>query len=441
MKLHSYQERAVAHLHRYPRSALFLEMGLGKTAVALCALAPDNFPVLVVAPKRVAEHVWLQEAVKWRPDLEVVLAAGSPVARKAALASGAEVIVIGRDNLKDVPLGHFRTIILDELSSFKSQSSIRFKLARKFTKEAKYVWGLTGTPASNGYLDLWSEVFLLDRGERLGTGITKYRHRYFIADYILKSGVVTSWRPRPGTRGRVNRLLKDICLSMSVEDYLELPPVMYNQVNVDIPMRAYRDMKRTLVADLTDVIGPAAIHTAANAAVASSKLMQITSGFLYSDTPGYPVSRIHNAKTDAAREIVDGTGSPVLIFYHFTEERDALRDAFPLAFDIDDAGAIERWNEGKIPVLLAHPAAAGHGLNLQYGGHTIIFVTLPWSLEEYEQAVGRIARQGQTKSVVVHHIVAPGTVDEEVLKALRGKASVQNALMEYLSEERALRSS
>lgn len=434
MKLHAYQELAVDHLHQHPHAGLFMEMGLGKTATVLSALEPEHLPALVIAPKRVAEMVWPEERQLWRPDLGMALAVGSPPARRKALESMCDVVVIGRDNIADVPEGRFRTIVLDELSSFKSHASNRFKIARRLTKAPGYVWGLTGTPSPNGYLDLWSELFLLDRGARLGTGVTHYRSRYFVEDQYVK-GHAVSWKLRPGARERIDALISDICLSFLAEDYLDLEEPIYNRVAV--PNRVagiYREMRDNLVADLR-LIGADALHTAANGAVLSNRLSQITSGFLYSDNLGGAPTRLHHEKSKAVREIVDGTGSPVLVFYRFLEELDELRRAIPEAATIDEIPDLQRsWNAGDVPVLLAHPASIGHGLNLQKGpGHTMVFVSPPWSLEEYQQSVGRLARQGQAHRVTVHHLVIPDTIDDVILDALLEKRSVQDALLRYLA--------
>jgi SNF2 family DNA or RNA helicase len=412
-----------------------MEMGLGKTATVLSALTPEHLPALVIAPKRVAEHVWSKERSIWRPDLSIAVAKGTPTQRGAALAQQCDVTVIGRDNIKDVPVGFYRTIVLDELSGFKSRSTQRWKVARKLTRDVENVWGLTGTPAPNGLMDLWAQVALLDGGDRLGKGITAFKYRYFVPVNRLPNGVIVEWVIRPGASQRIQSLISDICLSMSAKDYLDLPPVTHNEVTVEMPQRAYKvykDMKDTLVADLR-VLGNGAVHTAANAAVLTNKLSQISAGFLYSDTPGGPTTQLHQEKVKAVQEIVEGTGSPVLVFYRFKEEFEALRTALPEAVPIDARGALDRWNAREIPVLLAHPASAGHGLNLQHGGSTIIFTTLPWSLEEYQQSVARLARQGQTEHVVVHHVVSAATIDRAIGERLLNKTSVQEALMKYLS--------
>lgn len=468
--LHDYQERARDHLQQNPRAGLFMECGLGKTGTTLCALEDRHLPALVIAPKRVAEMVWSEERPLWRPDLSMAVAVEPPSvqcvgftksgrrcestvvgadrchrhggpgsisaeeARLAALKSGADIVVISRDNIGDVPLKHgFQTVVLDELSSFKSHSSARFKVASKLTKSPEHVWGLTGTPAPNGYLDLWPEVFLLDRGQRLGNRITAYRERYFrVSNY--QNGFPVSWTLRPGARERIDALLKDLCLSFLAEDYLNVPEPIFNRVLIPNPVAGiYREMKSNLAADLR-LLGLDALHTAANAGVLSNRLSQITAGFLYSDNLGGAATRLHHEKTKAVREIVDGTGSPVMVFYRFTEELEALQKAIPEASTIDVPNLQRSWNAGDIPVLLAHPASIGHGLNLQKGpGHTMVFTTEPWSLEEWLQCIGRLARQGQRNRITVHSLVIPGTVDEVVSSALLTKESVQDALMRYLA--------
>lgn len=425
-RLHEYQRLAVAHLHTHPRAGLFLEMGLGKTAVTLQALTAQHLPVLVIAPKRVAEKVWPVEVPKWRSDLTVQVAAGGPSKRAAALASGADIVVIGRDNIKDVKPGQFRTVVIDELSGFKSRGSLRWKTARKICERASFVWGLTGTPSPNGLMDLWAQVFLLDQGEALGRTLTAFRKRFFSIGRQLPSGVVIEWNLRAGAPERIEALLADTCISMRAMDHLDLPPVTYNPVTVPMTPAAakiYDRMTASMVAQIGDNT-----HTAANAAVLTGKQSQITAGFLYGEE-GEATTEIHTEKVSAALEVVEGTGSPVLVFYRFLWEKKALLDALPGARLVDERGALDAWNRGEVPVLLAHPASAGHGLNLQAGGHTILWATMPWSLEEYAQSNARLARQGQTHPVVVHQLITPGTVDEAILARLEERVSVQEALM------------
>ena len=441
--LHEYQRQAVQFLHGRRKAGLFLDMGLGKTAICLTALNEDSLPALVTAPKRVAENVWEPEAALWRPDLRVVVAKGTPKSREAALASGADIVVIGRDNLADaVPhAGRFKTLIMDELSGWKSRASLRWKAAKKITQSPSvtHVWGLTGTPSPNGLLDLWPQMFLLDGGLRLGTTLGGYRNRYFSPGRQLPNGVITEWNLRPGADKRIHKLLDDLCLSMGTEGKVDLPPVTYNTIHVPLPPKVrqiYKAMKNDLVADVSLLGGE--VHSAVNAAVLTSKLAQICAGFMYVDDAdirdrAYDV--LHKEKAKAVAEIVAGTGSQVLVAYRFQAELDLLKEELgSLAHTIDEDGVIQRWNSntGQVPVLLAHPASAGHGLNLQHGGHTMVWATMPWSLEEYMQMNKRLARQGQKHPVVIHHLVAPHTVDEAVQQRLAEKKTVQQALLDHL---------
>ena len=443
LQLHDYQRQAVQFIQERRKAGLFLDMGLGKTAISLTALNADSLPALVTAPKRVAENVWEAEAALWRPDLRVVVAKGTPKTREAALASGADIVVIGRDNLADaVPHAHrFKTLIMDELSGWKSRASIRWKAAKKITQapSVTHVWGLTGTPTPNGLLDLWPQMFLLDGGNRLGTTLGGYRERYFVAGRQLPNGVITEWNLRPGADKRIHKLLEDLCLSMDTDGKVDLPPVTYNTISVPLPPKVrqiYKSMKNDLVADMTVLGGE--IHSAVNAAVLTSKLAQICAGFMYVDDAdirdrAYDV--LHKEKVAALKEIVEGTGSQVLVAYRFQAELDLLKEGLgSLAHTLDEDGVIQRWNSntGQVPVLLAHPASAGHGLNLQHGGHTMVWATVPWSLEEYMQMNKRLARQGQKHPVIIHHLIAPHTVDEAVLQRLAEKKSVQQALLDHL---------
>lgn len=429
-RLHEYQKVAVGHLHENARAGLFLEMGLGKTFSVLAALEPEHLPVLVIAPKRVTEKVWPSEVAKWRPDLTLALAAGSPITRKNALVSGADIVAISRDNMKDVPANHgFRTIVLDELSSWKNRGTQRWKHAKAITKMTPYVWGLTGTPTPNGLMDLWPQMYILDKGKRLGTTLTSYRKTYFTEGRRIANGTVVEWDLRRGAERAIHERLSDICLSMKSKGLIDIPPVTFNDVDVPLPpaaRKAYQQMKIDLVAE----IGDGKIF-ALNPAVVTGKLSQITAGFLY-DEDGV-ATWLHDEKIKTVQEIVDGTGSPVLVFYRFRAEKDALLKALDGARTIDEKGVLDDWDAGKVPVLLAHPASAGHGLNMQTGGHTIVWSTMPWSLEEYEQSNARVARQGQEHPVVIHRLLVPDAVDENILARLEKKASVQDAVMSALA--------
>lgn len=453
-RLRDYQLAGVAFLQSHARAALWLDMGLGKTAVALTALTLDHLPALVVAPKRIAEEVWPEEARTWRPGLRVASATGRPAARNAALAAGAageaDLVVLGVDNLADAlpHISGYSTVIIDEASKFKSHRSARFKVMRQLTTD--HLWELSGTPSPNGLLDVWAPIYLLDRGARLGRNISAYRDRYFEVGklrngrpaIIPATGVVTSWVPKPGAAESIHRALEGLCLSMSTEGRVELPPVTVNEVTVPLSstvMRHYRKLKRELVVDL-DMLGNIS-HSAPNAAVMTAKLSQITSGFLYDyDELGQPTGTytvLHRDKVNAVAEVVEGTGSPVLVFYRFKAELELLRETIKEAVHIDDPrddgrSQVAAWNAGDVPVLLAHPASAGHGLNLQHGGHTVVWSSLPWSLEEWEQANKRLARSGQTHPVIIHTLVSPRTVDGEIIAALTDKKSVQDALLDHL---------
>ena len=412
----------------------------GKTAASLSALTPEHLPALVIAPKRVAETVWPGETKKWRPDLRCSVAAGSPVQRLSSLLRPADVVALGRDNMKDLTpeiSRLYRTVILDELSGFKDYSSQRWKIANPLTLSMPHVWGLTGTPTPNGLMDLWSQTFLFDRGARLGRNITTYRSRYFYPGRQLPSGVITEWILRDGADEKIHALVEDLFLSMGTEGRIQLPPTTLNKINIALPPKAravYKKLKRDLVVDLQAILGEGRIHTGVNPAVLTGRLSQVAAGFLYPDEfdAGSPTDIIHREKINAVQEIVEGTGAPVLVFYRFKQEREMLMAALPGAVPIDAPGAIDDWNAGKVPVLVAHPASAGHGLNLQHGGCTIVWTTLPWSLEEWQQGNKRLARQGQKNPVVIHVLLAERTVDSAILETLEKKASVQDALLRHL---------
>lgn len=446
-QLHQYQRDAVEFVRARRRAGLLLDMGLGKTCISLTALSSETLPALVVAPKRVAEEVWSTEAELWRPDLRVVVAAGTAAKRKAALESDAEIIVISRDNIADaVPYaGKFKTFIIDELSSFKNRATARWRAAKKICKDMPYVWGLTGTPAPNGLLDLWSQMYLLDNGESLGTTLGGYRERFFTPGPQLPNGVVTRWDLRPGAQTRIHQLLERNCLSMATEGRVNLPPTTTNLVEVPFSPKVrsvYRELKKKLVVvldDLNDVVG-SQVFSASSAGALTAKLSQITAGFLYEeDADGSPLGSqhytvLHRDKAKAVEEIYEGTGgSPLLVAYRFRAELDILQEVLgDRAHTLHEPGIIARWNRGEIPILLVHPASAGHGLNLQHGGHTMVWATLPWSLEEYQQTNKRLARQGQKHPVVIHHLITPRSIDPLVLQSLTDKTEVQKALLEHL---------
>lgn len=462
LALHDYQIVARDFLRGRDRAALMMDMGLGKTAASLSALEPWHLPVLVVGPKRVAEEVWEVEKDLWRPDLTLAVAKGSPARRAEILASDCDILVVSQDNLRDVEKVDrdtpFRTLILDELSGYKNRSSVRWKTARSIIKRhgVPHVWGLTGTPAPNGYLNLWAQVALLDEGARLGKNITTYRSRYFSPGRQLPNGVIIEWNLREEAEAHIKAKIQDICLAMESEGRVKIPDVTVNFVPVELPAparKAYRTLAEDLVVDLRDVFG-GEIHSAGDAATLSTRLSQMTAGFVYEDPrfedtgefgeDGLPIlthvnpgchTVLHTAKVDACREIIESphTGG-VLVLYRFIAERDMLlRGLEGLGVTcVDEPNSIRRWNAGEIPVLLAHPASVGHGLNLQRGGHTCVWTSLPWDLELWEQANKRLARQGQTDPVVIHVLLANKSIDHLVLRSLRDKEYTQHDLLAFL---------
>lgn len=448
LTLHDYQLVARDFLRGRPQAALMLDMGLGKTASVLAALEPRHLPVLVVAPKKVAENVWEEERDLWRPDLTIAVVKGEPAARHALLALERDVIVISRDNLRDVlavkRATPFKTLVLDELSGFKSRASVRWKTAFAIAwklRGVQHIWGLTGTPAPNGYLDLWPQIALLDKGERLGKNITTYRSRYFYPGRQLPSGVIIEWILRPEAEAHIKAKIEDICLSMETEGRIQLPEVTYNVVPVPLSpkvMKIYKEFEDNMVADLRDVFGPGALHTASSAAVVSSRLSQLTAGFMYVDDAAnhdYAFTEIHTEKMDALKEIIDSPHhGGVLVFYSFRAELEMIKRELKDygCVEINEDGAVKAWNRGEVPVLLAHPASAGHGLNLQHGGHTIVWTSGTWDLELWEQGNKRLPRQGQKHPVVIHLLAAPKTVDMRMRSVLIDKAELQGDLLDYL---------
>jgi SNF2 family DNA or RNA helicase len=437
LKLHGYQEVARDFLQGRPQAGLFLDLGLGKTATTLSALTPDHLPALVIPPKRVAEHVWPSERALWRPDLSLSLAIGEPAKRRAALDAGADLTVLSRDNIRDAVGRRYRTIVLDELSSFKAgHSGMRWKAARKITSLADVVWGLTGTPTPNGYLDLWPQIFLLDRGKRLGTSVVGYRNRYFIPTKYVWNGnqqVPVGYELREGAEERIKDLLEDMCLYMEAADYLPGEPPTYNNIEVELPSsvrKLYEQMRKDLVVDMELIGGD--VFSAANQAVLTNKLAQITAGFIYSDEQDGTYTDLHNAKLEALQEVREGTGDNLLVFYSYIPEAERIRKAFPEAVMLDDPGAIAGWMKGEVPMLLCHPASAGHGLNLQSGGHTIVWASMTWDLELYLQANGRLDRQGQKHPVVIHKLLCPDSVDMDMDARLEGKEFTQDGFLDHM---------
>lgn len=445
-KPHDYQQEAIQHIKQHTHCALLLDMGLGKTIsclTAIDALMYDEFTVtktLVVAPKNVAAHTWPSEVRKWEhtKHLRVVAVTGTPKQRLAKLNQDADIYTIGRDSVVWL-VEHwsqiktkFDVLVLDELSSFKSQSSKRFKALRKIRGTFKRVIGLTGTPTPNGLADLWSQFYLIDGGHRLGKTVTVYRQNYFVPG--MRNGAqIYNWRIRgEEAANEIYDLISDISLSMKAKDYLtDLPPRTDNILPVELTakqMEQYKTLEREMVLELdhADII-------ADNAAAVTGKLLQLANGGIYDEDKNF--THIHDLKLDELTRIVDDSqGQPILVFYSFISDLERLKAKFPQAEEIKDTNTLDRWNKGEIPMLLAHPASAGHGLNLQQGGHIIVWFGLTWSLELYQQANARLHRQGQQHPVIVHHLLAKDTVDEQVLKVLQGKDVTQEALLQAVKE-------
>lgn len=437
-------------LREHNRGCLFLDMGLGKTVTALTVakeLLDDFFidKVLVIAPKRVAEDTWSREAAKWDhlKDLRISKVLGNLKQRKAALENDADIYVINRENtqwLVEYLNGKwpFDLVIIDELSSFKSAKSKRFRTLRRVIRGSGYVWGLTGTPASNGYMDLWAEIFLIDNGERLCKTLTKYRMAYFDPGR-RRGNIVYEYYLKPGAKQLIDKKLSDICLSMSKEDWLQLPPIIYNKVTVymsEDEREVYEEFKKEKVLPIfqNSVVSLGDMQSAIvadTAAVLSGKLLQMANGSVYDDKDG--VFHLHDRKLDALEDIVDtSNGQPVLVFYCYKHDLDRIRDRFKEAVLLKGPNDIDRWNNGEIQMLLCHPASAGYGINLQQGSHIIVWFGLPYSLEQYQQSNARLHRQGQEKTVIVHHIICDDTLDEKVLDVLQKKDATQRSLLEAL---------
>jgi SNF2 family DNA or RNA helicase len=441
---HSYQEYATRFIEDNPVSCLLLDMGLGKTAITLTALADllfDSFEahrILVIAPLRVARNTWPEELRKWGhlSDLRFSVAVGTEPERKAALMRKADIYIINRENVQwliEESGMHFDfdTVVVDELSSFKSHQSKRFRALMKVRSKVKRIVGLTGTPSSNGLMDLWAEFRLLDMGKRLGRFIGQYHTDYFTPD--KRNGqVIFSYKPLPDAERRIYAKISDITISMKSTDHLKMPELVSAEHAVWMSRderERYDEMRRDLVLQLAD-----GEVTAANAAALSNKLCQMANGAVYGDDG--EIHRIHDRKLDALEDLIEAAnGKPVLVAYWFKHDLERISTRLTkcrIPFSkLDSSDSIAKWNKGKLPVALIHPASAGHGLNLQAGGNTIIWFGLTWSLELYQQTGARLWRQGQAaETVVIHHITVKDTIDERILKALSEKDKTQTALID-----------
>lgn len=435
---HEYQTFATNFILEHPVAAILLDMGLGKSVITLSALEElmhDRFEVqkvLVIAPLRVATNTWPSEIKKWDHlhNLTYSVAVGTETERKAALQQKADLYIINRENVQwlieksGIPFD-FDMLVIDELSSFKSNQAKRFKSLVKVRPRIKRIVGLTGTPSSNGLMDLWAEFRLLDMGERLGRYIGQYRRTYFEPD--KRNGeIIYSYKPLPGAEEAIYQKINDITISMRSKDYLKMPQCVINEVPVWMQSNqkdSYDQLKKEMVLSLKN-----AEIDAANAAALSGKLLQMANGAVY-DAQGDSF-QIHEEKLNALEDLIEGAnGKPVLVAYWYKHDLDRIKARFDVR-EIKRDRDIADWNAGRIPVAVIHPASAGHGLNLQAGGSTLIWFGLTWSLELYQQTNARLWRQGQTETVVIHHIICKGTIDENVMSALQRKEKSQSALIQ-----------
>jgi SNF2 family DNA or RNA helicase len=417
-------------------------MGLGKTVTTLTAVDDLLFlgeinKVLVIAPLRVAEDTWSSEIDKWDHlnHLRITKVLGNPKQRINAMSEDADIYVTNRENVEWLVKNYFNDwsfdmVVIDELSSFKSSKAIRFRELKKVRPLFKRIVGLTGTPAPNSLIDLWPQIYLLDGGKRLGKTITGFKDQYFNPG--RRNGyTVFDWKLKEGAEDAIHEKIGDICISMMAKDYLNIPERIDNTININLSVSAinkYKQLEKDLVLELgeNDI-------TASNAAVLTNKLLQMSNGAIYSEDKS--VIEIHEEKLKALLEIIEAAnGKPVLVFYSFKHDFDRimsfLKSKKLKAIGLNESNDVKKWNNGEIPILLIHPASAGHGLNLQYGGNIIVWFGLTWSLELYQQANARLHRQGQKESVIVHHLVSKGTVDEDVMRALGNKEINQNMLLE-----------
>ncbi|MEW6943611.1 DEAD/DEAH box helicase [Trueperella pyogenes] len=441
---HNYQHRAISHILTHHNTVLLLGMGLGKTSITLTALAAlhntgQAGKTLIIAPKRVATHTWPAELTKWDhlASLSSVVLAGSPAKRQALLEDPAPLHIINRENVPWLvqTLGDrwdYDTVVIDELSSFKNASSKRNRALTRVRGRITRMIGLTGTPTSTGLLDLFGQYKLIDPSI-FGTRITAYRERYFQpTTYVY--GRPVGWEPRQGAQDAIYEAIRPVTMSMTAEDYLDVPEAIFVNHAVSIPPKA-RTTYDTLKRDLVTHINTETID-ATSAATLAGKLLQLSAGAIYTDPNSTEWIDVHNAKLDALEDLVEAAnGQPLLVAYWYTHDLARIRKRVPNARLLDTAQDFEDWNKGLIPVGLIHPASAGHGLNLQAGGHLIVWYTLTWSLELYQQLNARLHRQGQQHPVTITHLVAEDTIDARVLVSLTRKDATQAALVDAVKAE------
>ncbi|SDY13775.1 DEAD/DEAH box helicase [Eubacterium barkeri] len=444
-KPHDYQRYCISRMLGETHLGLFLDMGLGKTVITLSAindLRYNRFAIrrtLVIAPKRVAEDTWTREAEKWDhlKMLRIIPVLGSKQKRIRAINTPGDIWVINRENVQWLVEYYknawpFDCVVIDELSSFKNSQSKRFKKLRLVLPHIQRLYGLTGTPAPNGMLDLWAQVYLLDQGQRLGKTLGYYRDTYFQPDQ-RGADRIYSWKLGDGSEDNIKAAISDICISLSAKDYLSLPERMDNTIPVYLDKQArerYLEMERTMLLSVDETT-----IDASTAAVLSNKLLQLCNGAIY-DEDGQDYE-IHDCKIDALRELVEAaSGKSLLVFYSFRHDLQRIKKALAKQKlrigELKTPADIEAWNTGKLDILLAHPASAAYGLNLQAGGHIVVWFGLTWSLELYQQANARLHRQGQEETVIIHHLITQGGMDEQVMDALNHKCRAQDALLDAL---------
>lgn len=444
---HPYQQYCIDRVVKQPKIGLFLDMGLGKTIITLSAIYQLKYnlfqvrKVLIIAPKKVAEATWQREAAKWDGVgiLRISTVLGSLNKRVQALNTPADVYIINRENVSWL-VNHYKNdwpfdmVVVDESSSFKSHRAKRFKDLANMYNHIKRMVLLTGTPSPNGLIDLWAQVYLLDRGQTLGRTYTSFREHYFDPDQRGRD-VIYSYKPKADSNDAIMAAISGLCISMKASDYLELPPIVYNTVPVVLDSKAkkaYEEMERDAVLELFDA---GEEITAMSAAALSTKLQQLANGAVYDD--GRNVHEIHNCKIEAFMELIEQlNGKPVLVFYNFKHDCERLKavlDKTDLRVrELKGAEAEFDWNSGKIDILLAHPASTAYGLNLQDGGNHVIWFGLNWSLELYQQANKRLHRQGQNEKVIIHHLISEGTRDEDMMEALDRKDQAQEYVLQSL---------
>ena len=439
-KPYDYQKKAYNYIMNTGSWGLFLDMGLGKTVITLTAIAdlvPFYHKMLIISPLRVAQNTWSGEIQKWDhlQHLRLSKILGTPKQRKAALAADADIYIVNRENtewlVENVKKWEFDFVVIDELSSFKNGRAIRFKLLKKVRPKIDKLIGLTGTPCANGYMGLWSQIFLLDGGERLGKYITHFRQKYFSPEKTNGS-IVYSWKLNPGGSAQIIEKISDLCLSMSALDNLYMPKMVENYIKTDMDekeKKMYNKLKQEMLLQFdSGDIDPQ------NAAGLINKLLQFANGAVYNE---FGIAQwIHDKKLEALEDLIEAANEqPVLVYYAYKHDADRIISRFQTAKILKTEMDIKKWNAGEILVALAHPASIGHGLNLQAGGHIIVWYGLTWDLELYQQANCRLYRQGQQKTVIINHIITIETIDEKIIAALSQKDLSQKNLLLQLKED------